>query len=121
MDNSLQKKTFIDAYGKSFGNITQSCKAADISRQTYYNWMLNDSEFKSAVDLTEPAEVFLDFLESKLIQRINDGDTTAVIFALKTKGKKRGYIERQEIDMSGQLGVQLVEVSTDPKDEPIKD
>lgn len=101
MDNSLQKKTFIDAYGKSFGNITQSCKAADISRQTYYNWMLNDSEFKSAVDLTEPAEVFLDFLESKLIQRINDGDTTAVIFALKTKGKKEVILNGRKLICQG--------------------
>ena len=28
---------------------------------------------------------------------INDGNLTATIFFLKCKGKKRGYIERQEV------------------------
>ena len=100
MDNTLQKKAFIDAYGKTFGNITQSCKAADISRQTFYNWKENDLAFANEIETIEPAEQFIDFLESKLVQRINDGDTTAIIFALKTKGKKRGYVERMEVDAS---------------------
>jgi carbamoylphosphate synthase small subunit len=101
MDNALQKKTFIDAYGKTFGNITQSCKAADISRQTFYNWKENDSDFANEIETIEPAEQFVDFLESKLIQRVNDGDTTAIIFALKTKGKHRGYIEKTQVEHSG--------------------
>lgn len=98
MDNNLLKKGFIDAYQKSFGNISQSCKAVGIARQTYYNW-LKDEEFKTELKSIEPAELFLDFLESKLVERVNGGDTTATIFALKTKGKKRGYVERQEIDL----------------------
>lgn len=42
-------------------------------------------------------ETRLDKAERKLDQQIDAGDTTALIFFLKTKGKKRGYIERQEI------------------------
>ena len=38
---------------------------------------------------------------------MKEGSTSATIFFLKTKGKKRGYIERQEIDLS-------------PDDEPIQ-
>lgn len=97
MDKKLAKKAFIEAYEKSFGNILVSCKAVGIARQTYYNWIENDPEFKKEVESVEPQERFLDFLEGKLVEKINKGDTTSIIFALKTKGKKRGYVERQEI------------------------
>ena len=39
----------------------------------------------------------LDFAESQLHKQIQNGEVSSTIFYLKTKGKKRGYIERQEI------------------------
>lgn len=95
-----KKKAFIDAYTKSFGNITQSCKAVDICRQTYYNWLQNDTEFANDIQNAEPQEVFIDFAENGLVKKIQEGDTTAIIFALKTKGKKRGYVEKHQIEHS---------------------
>tara|TARA_R100001443_G_scaffold15803_1_gene25579 strand:- start:7340 stop:7675 length:336 start_codon:yes stop_codon:yes gene_type:complete len=97
MDTKLQKERFIEAYQKSFGNVSQSCKAIGIARQTYYNW-LKDKEFETQLQEIKPKDLFLDFVESKLVEKINSGDTTAIIFALKTKGKPRGYVERQEIE-----------------------
>ena len=97
MDTNLTKKAFLEAYKKSFGNVAQSCKAVGIVRQTYYNWLQNDNEFNKEIQDIEPKEEFLDFLESKFVERINKGDTTSIIFGLKTKGKNRGYVERQEI------------------------
>ena len=41
-------------------------------------------------------ENLLDLAESKLIANIKDQDNTAIIFYLKTQGKKRGYIEKTE-------------------------
>ena len=66
-------------------------------KSKHYTWLREDSEFKSAIEALEPEEIFLDFVENALTQKISKGDTTAIIFALKTKGKKRGYQERTEI------------------------
>jgi hypothetical protein len=42
----------------------------------------------------------LDFAESKLDQNINNGDTTAIIFLLKTLGKDRGYYDKCNFDVT---------------------
>jgi len=55
----------------------------------------NDSDFSEAAD--DVSEILLDFAEAKLYDQIKNGNTTAIIFFLKTRGKKRGYVERQEI------------------------
>ena len=47
--------------------------------------------------MPDARESMLDTAESVLYRKILDGDTTALIFFLKTQGKSRGYIERQEI------------------------
>ena len=39
------------------------------------------------------------------MNRIKSDDTTAMIFYLKTQGKERGYIERQEVEHSGAVDV----------------
>jgi hypothetical protein len=45
----------------------------------------------------EILEQNLDLAETKLLSAIRDGNLTAVIFYLKTKGKARGYTERAEV------------------------
>lgn len=97
MDSNLAKKGFIEAYAQTFGNITNSCKAVGICRQTFYNWKLNDPDFVAELNAIEPEEQLMDLVEDKLVKKINEGDITALIFVAKTKGKKRGYIERTEV------------------------
>jgi hypothetical protein len=90
-----QKKAMIQAMEKSLGIVTQACKVVGIVRQTHYNWMEADPEYKTAIQ--QLGDVALDFAESKLHKLIDQGNPAATIFYLKTKGKNRGYIERQEI------------------------
>ena len=86
----------IEALTKSLGIVTLACKEVDIARQTHYRWMQEDEKYRR--DVEDVADIALDFAESKLHKQIDKEDTTATIFYLKTKGRKRGYIERQEID-----------------------
>ena len=88
----------LDALEKSLGVVTAACKAVGIGRTTHYLWMQEDAEYKAAVDGL--SDVALDFAESQLHKQIKEGNSTATIFFLKTKGKKRGYIERQEVEVA---------------------
>jgi hypothetical protein len=90
-----KKKAMIDAMEKSLGIVTSACKLADVGRTTYYGWYNDDPEFRKAIDDIE--NIALDFAESKLHALIKEGNPTATIFYLKTKGKNRGYVERTEI------------------------
>jgi predicted DNA-binding transcriptional regulator AlpA len=89
------KKGLIEALEKSLGVVTTACKQVGIGRTTFYNYYNEDIDFAKKVDDIE--NVALDFAESQLHKQIQDGSTAATIFLLKTRGKKRGYVERQEI------------------------
>jgi hypothetical protein len=90
------KKAMLEALEKTLGIVSSAAKMLGISRQRHYDWIKEDEEYAKAVD--EISNITLDFAESQLHKKIKDGSDTAIIFFLKTKGKKRGYIERQEIE-----------------------
>jgi len=93
-----KKAAMLEALEKSLGIVSTACKMVDISRQTHYAWLKADEEYKSAVNSIQDS--VLDFAESHLYKLVKDGNPAATIFFLKTKGKKRGYIERQEIEVT---------------------
>ena len=89
-----RKADLLVALEKSHGIVTDACRMAGTSRKTYYQYLKEDKQF--AKEVKEIDEVAKDFVESKLYQKISNGDTTAIIFYCKTKMKDRGYIERVE-------------------------
>jgi hypothetical protein len=89
------KKAMLEALEQSLGIVTSACKKVGIGRTTHYEWLKTDEDYKKAVNSIE--DIALDFAESQLHLQIQEGSTTSTIFYLKTKGKKRGYVERQEI------------------------
>lgn len=89
-----KKKAMLAALEVTLGVVSSAAKKAQIDRQTHYNWMKSDKEYAEAV--RELKNVSIDFAESKLFGQIREGNTTAIIFYLKTIGKERGYVERSE-------------------------
>lgn len=77
------------------GIVKSAAKMARIEPQTHYIWMKRDKRY--AERAKEVGETQTDFVESKLMQLINEGNPAAIIFYMKTKGKNRGYTERTEI------------------------
>jgi len=109
------KKKVVDALEKSLGVVTTACKIAEVSRTQFYQWLKDDEDFAKKVQEIE--NVTLDFVESQLHKQIKENSTAATIFFLKTKGKKRGYIERQEIEHSGNPIVINLGPGTKPEEE----
>ena len=110
------KKHMYDALYASLGNVSAACKQTGIGRTTHYKWMKEDEEYKEAVDNLE--EVTHDFVENQLLKKIKQGDKTCIIFYLKTKAKERGYIEKQELEHSGNGANNAVRVEfVEAKDE----
>ncbi|UQB67584.1 hypothetical protein [Epilithonimonas zeae] len=85
----LKKARLLKAMEKTLGVIQPACRMARVNRQTFYNWLKSDSQFKD--DYQEVLEDACDFAEMSLIQQIADGNTTAIIFFLSHKAKHRGW------------------------------
>jgi len=96
--SDILKNNLIKALEKSLGIVTSACKNVGCSRETFYKYCKDDADFKARVKDIE--NIALDFAESKLHKQIASGNSTSTIFYLKTKGKKRGYIEKNEIDLT---------------------
>lgn len=105
-NNDINKKGMIEALEKSLGIVTTACKAVGISRETHYRWLREDEKYKASVDAI--ADIALDFAESSLHKQIQNGEVSSTIFYLKTKGKSRGYVERQEITGADGGPVQII-------------
>jgi len=104
--NKIQqhKIALLAALEKSLGIVSTACRAVGLDRSTFYKYVNEDEEFAAAVADIE--NVSLDFAESSLLKQIQDYNTAATIFYLKTKGKHRGYVERQEISGPGGKPIQ---------------
>jgi len=89
------KARLVAALHKANGIVTDACKKARVDRTLFYQWMKDDPDFATAV--SDTSEVAIDFAEHSLFDQIRRKEAAATIFYLKTKGKKRGYVERQEI------------------------
>lgn len=107
------KKAIIEALEQSLGVVTTACKKVGVGRTTFYGWLDSDAEFKKAVD--DIQNIALDFAESQLHKQIKDGNTAATIFYLKTKGKKRGYVERVEQQVNFTENTIFKEIDLDVK------
>ena len=93
--NSIRFEKLLEVLREHQGNVSSACDVVGISTVMFYEYCKTDPQFKASVDLLH--ESTIDFVESKLFQKIKDGDTTAIIFYLKCRAKHRGYIDKSEV------------------------
>ena len=101
-NGTAKKKRFLDALKEAKGNISLACEKSGVGRTTYYRW-LKSEKFKSEVEKIK--EEAIEFVENKLMERIEAGDLGAIIFFLKTKAKHRGWSEKIEVKHENQAPI----------------
>lgn len=106
------KKQFLQALRLHMGNVSKAMECTGIkSRTTHYRWLEEDADYKAEVEAINEANI--DLAEGELLKNIKAGDTTSLIFFLKTKGKGRGYIEKveQKIEARTEVTGKSIEVT----------
>ncbi len=112
------KEKLLKALKQTKGVIAPACELVGIERITYYRYIDDDKAFAQAVEDIKEGQI--DFVESKLVEKINEGDTSSIIFYLKTRGRDRGYSER--LELTGKDGKNLLASKSDEElEERIKE
>lgn len=77
------------------GNIAHIARQLGCNRSTIWNRCNESPTLMQA--LQDAREAMLDNAESMLYKKVLEGSTIELLFFLKTQGRNRGYVERQEL------------------------
>ena len=85
----------LEAVKKNGGAVYLAARELGCAPNTIYNRMEKTPALKQAVE--DARGEVVDYAEQKLRLAILNGEPWAIAMALKTIGKHRGYVERQEV------------------------
>ena len=92
-------RNFTKAANKSGGIQTIIAERLGVSRAAVSLYVAKTPEAKEILE--QEFEKIVDLAENTVFSKISKGDLKASELLLKTKGKTRGYIEKQEIQHDG--------------------
>jgi len=96
--SKISAKKLINAIEGSGGFITTIAQRLGVARSTVYTQL---KKYPSAQEvLKDEKEKLLDMAEGVLLKNVKAGKEASLFFFLKTQGKKRGYVERQQIEQA---------------------
>lgn len=96
---AIDREELINAIWAAQGKVTVAAQRLGCTVRTIYNYANKYATVQNAIDEARATwdEKLVDLAELKLFQEVNDGNAWAIKYALSTKGKSRGYVERQEV------------------------
>ena len=113
-ERRLTKTTFSRAIKDSYGNIMVISERIGCQRSTVYSWL--DKELELKLQLDSEREMIVDLAENKLVENIQHGETSSIHFVLKTLGRKRGYVEKTEIELTDGLKEKIRNMSLEERE-----
>lgn len=91
----VTNKRMLDAIKKNGGAVYLAARELGCAPNTIYNRMEKVPAMKQAVE--DARGEVVDYAEQKLRLAVLNGEPWAIGMTLKTIGKSRGYVERQEV------------------------
>ena len=107
------KEQMIEALKESNGFISVAARRLGCSVTTVANYRDKYPEIQQVVD--DIIDSKLDFAEGQLMANIKAGKEISLLFFLKTIGKRRGFIERQELDLRGMVKIDTIIDAMEPE------
>lgn len=104
----IRMQLFFHALVQFNFNASRACRIVGISRSTLNLWIETEAGFAELID-----EFFWhkkNFFEDALVDLVRRRDSAAVIFANKTLNRDRGYNEKIDVNLTGQLDVDSTQV-----------
>lgn len=104
------------ALKQTSGNVSAAARGLGVGRATLYRRIAESPGLQEV--LADAREELVDLAETMLRRNVMDGNMQAIMFALRTLGKNRGYVERTvtttenlAVDMSALTDGQLERVA----------
>ena len=97
----VNKKKFVEAVKGTGGIITNIAKRLNCSRLTLYKWLKKPNNKYAYAIIKDEEERMIDLAENSLYEQVKNNEQWATKYLLATKGKSRGYVEKQEVEHSG--------------------
>jgi hypothetical protein len=101
----------IQALQRTNGLVSLAAREIRATPQMIYKRIRISAAVKLAVD--EARESMIDLAELKLRQAVMNGEPYAVSLVLKTIGKNRGYVERQEVTGADGAAIKVIGLGVD--------
>tara|TARA_Y100001963_G_C6695082_1_gene406581 strand:- start:483 stop:836 length:354 start_codon:yes stop_codon:yes gene_type:complete len=92
------EEQIIDAIRKAGGFISTAAKMLKCTSKTIYNYIDKSETLQDVID--EIRLEYDDMGEAALIANVREKKTAEVLFYNKTRNKGRGYIEKQQVDIT---------------------
>lgn len=94
-----RQNLWVHAFIHSSFNASEACRLIGVDKNTLDHWCNNDPDFSSLLDEMHWHKGNL--FEGALVNLVQQGDTSAVLFANRTYNRDRGYNDKQEIEVKG--------------------
>ena len=110
--NGHTAEEVIQAIEDAHGILTVAASKLGISRVTIWRYCKRYPTIQLAYETER--DKWIDMAEGQLMKAVQKGSIPAIMFFLKTVGRNRGYVERQEVE-HGEITLRIVRDGTNSK------